>query len=137
MPSVFNRTIPFAAPAAAADPSRLIVPGNLQGQTQHFAVYLDPALGADGKQDAQGVLRSCEADYAKVAGYFGGLAAGPFNVVLFANPGGAFHQTCAATDLFCDARTNPGDGRVPEGAGRLCNGRQLARLEPAELCRPQ
>lgn len=114
MPNVFNRTNPLAGPAAAADPSLLIVPRNLQGQTQHFAVYVDPALGTDGQQDAQGVLRSCEVDYAKVAGYFGGLAAGPFNVVLFANPGGAFHQTCAATDLFCDARTNPADADFSE-----------------------
>ena len=114
MPSVLYRTDLVAPPAVAADPSRLIVPGNLQGKTEHFSVYLDPALGADGTQDAEGVLGKCEGDYATVAGYFGGLAAGPFNVILFANPGGAYHQTCAATDLFCDARTSPADGDYSE-----------------------
>lgn len=113
MPSVFHRTGALA-PAVARDPSGLITPGNLQGRTQHFAVYADPALGGDGKQDAQGMLAACEADYARVSGYFGGLAAGPFNVILFSNPGGAYHTTCAATDLFCDAKTNPAAGDYSE-----------------------
>ena len=72
MPSVLYRTDLVAPPAVAADQSRLIVPGNLQGKTEHFSVYLDPALGADGTQDAEGVLGKCEGDYATVAGYFGG-----------------------------------------------------------------
>ncbi len=114
MPSVFNRTDPIVAAAVAADPSRLIVPANLEGQTQHFAVYVDPSLGGGGRQDARGVLMRCEADYRTIAGYFGGIAAGPFNVILFANPGGAFHQTCAATDLYCDAATDPADGDYSE-----------------------
>ena len=114
MPSVFHRTDAIAAPAAVIDPSQLKVPANLQGQTQHFAVYVDPALGADGQLDAQGVLAGCEADYAQVAGYFGGISAGPFAVILFANPRGAFHMTCAATDLFCDAKTGPADGNFSE-----------------------
>ncbi|HEV2141423.1 MAG TPA: hypothetical protein VGT01_09530, partial [Candidatus Dormibacteraeota bacterium] len=97
MASVFHRTNAVAARAAIHDPSQLIAPGNLQGRTAHFAVYLDPALGADGTLDAQGVLSSCEADYAAVSGYFGGLAAGPFNVVLFSNPNGAYHLSCAGT----------------------------------------
>lgn len=106
MASVFYRT-DFVAAAQVADPSQLISPANLAGKTMHFAVYADPALGSDGQQDAQGVLARCEADYTTVAGYFGGLSAGPFNVVLFANPGGAYHFGCAAADLFCDARTVP------------------------------
>lgn len=114
MASVFHRTNSIAAPAAVKDPSKLKVPGNLQGQTQHFAVYVDPALGTDGKLDAQAVLGKCEADYAKVSGYFGGLPAGPFGVILFSNPNGAFHATCAATDLFCDAKTNPAGGDYSE-----------------------
>jgi hypothetical protein len=97
-----------------ADPSTLKVPANLQGQTAHFAVYADPALGADGKRDAAVVLASCEADYANVAGYFGGLAAGPFAVILFSSPNGAYHNTCAATDLFCDATTGPANGDASE-----------------------
>jgi hypothetical protein len=114
MPSVFNRTGAPAARAVVSDPSTLKVPANLVGQTPHFAVYADPALGPDGKLDAQGVLAGCEADYSKVAGYFGGISAGPFAVILFANPSGAYHMTCAATDLFCDAKTGPADGSFSE-----------------------
>ena len=114
MASVFHRTAASAARAAVADPSTLKVPANLQGQTAHFAVYVDPALGADGKQDAGVVLAKCEADYAKVSGYFGGLAAGPFAVILFSNPNGAYHMTCAATDLFCDATIGPANGDASE-----------------------
>jgi hypothetical protein len=114
MPSVFVRTALSAARAAVADPSTLKVPANLQGETAHFAVYADPALGADGKQDAAVVLAKCEADYAAVSGYFGGLAAGPFAVILFSNPNGAYHMTCAATDLFCNAATGPANGDASE-----------------------
>jgi|SRR5438552_4874366 len=114
MPSVLYRTDLVTPPEVAADPSGLIVPENLQGQTEHFSVYADPALGDDGRQDAQGVLDKCEGDYTTVFSYFGGLAAGPFNVILFSNSGGAYHMTCAATDLFCDARTNPPDGDYSE-----------------------
>src|SRR6266568_4690830 len=101
MTSVLYRTGVTLA-KVTGNPSELITPANLQGRTQHFAVYADPALGADGKLDAQEVVAKCEADYATVSGYFGGLSASPFNVVLFSNPNGAFHATCAATDLFCD-----------------------------------
>ena len=109
MANVFQRTSPPTASVAAhvADPSQLITPGNLQGKTAHFEVYVDPALSADGAQDGQGVLAKCENDYAAVSGYFGGAPAGPFRVVLFADPGGAYHFGCGATDLFCDARTGP------------------------------
>jgi hypothetical protein len=114
MASVFHRTHAIAAPPAVKDPGTLKVPANLQGGTQHFAVYVDPALGADGKQDAQGVLARCETDYATVSGYFGGLSAGPFAVILFSNPNGAYHMTCAATELFCDAATSPANGDFSE-----------------------
>ena len=86
----------------------------MQGETQHFAVYVDPSLGADGKEDSQGVLAKCETDYATVSGYFNGQSAGPFAVILFSNPNGAYHMTCAATDLFCDAATNPANGDFSE-----------------------
>src|SRR5215467_5981372 len=113
MPGVFHRT-GMAVAKAATDPSTLIDEANLAGQTRHFTVYVDPALGPDGSADAQGVLAACEADYAKVSGYFNELAAGPFTVVLFSNPGGAYHDTCAATDLFCDAKTDPAGGDYSE-----------------------
>jgi hypothetical protein len=114
MANVFYRTGFDAVSVQVADPSTLIIPANLQGKTAHFEVYLDPALGADGVQDAQGVLVTGESDYATVSGYFGGFAAGPFRVVLFANSGGAYHFGCEATDLFCDARTAPADGDYSE-----------------------
>jgi hypothetical protein len=114
MASVFHRTGVVSARLTATKPGKLKVPGNLRGQTPHFAVYADPALGPDGKQDANVVLAECEADYARVSGYFGGLAAGPFSVILFSNPNGAYHMTCAATDLFCDAKTGPADGNYSE-----------------------
>ena len=113
MASVFHRT-GMAVAKAATDPSTLIDPANLAGQTRHFTVYVDPALGPDGSADAKVVLDACEADYAKVSGYFNGLTAGPFTVVLFSNPGGAYHDSCAATDLFCDTKTNPADGDYSE-----------------------
>lgn len=113
MPSVFHRT-GMAVAKAATDPSTLIDDANLAGQTRHFTVYVDPALGPDGSADAKTVLEACEADYAKVSGYFNDLSAGPFTVVLFSNPGGAYHDTCAATDLFCDAKTGPADGDYSE-----------------------
>ena len=109
MASVFHRTNFVAAQTGVQDPTRLIVPANLQGRTAHFDVYADPSLGAEGKQDALGVLATCDKDYTAVSGYFGGIAAGPFNVVLFSNPGGAYHLSCAGTDLYCDARISPAD----------------------------
>lgn len=114
MANVFYRTGFTAAAAQVADPSQLITPADLQGKTPHFEVYLDPTLGADGVQDAQVVLAKCESDYATVSGYFAGIAAGPFRVVLFANPGGAYHFGCGATDLFCDTRIAPADGEYSE-----------------------
>ena len=114
MANVFIPTGFDAAAAQVADPARLITPANLQGRTAHFEVYVDPALGADGVQDARGVVAKCESDYATVSGYFGGIGAGPFRVVLFANPGGAYHFGCGATDIFCDARTAPADSNFSE-----------------------
>ncbi len=109
MANVFSPTGFDAVTAQVADPSQLITPANLQGKTAHFEVYSDPTLGADGVQDAQGVLATCESDYAAVSGYFAESAPIQFRVVLFANPGGAYHFGCGATDLFCDARTGPAD----------------------------
>src|SRR5260370_4048402 len=114
MTSVFHRTGVTAVAKAIADPGQLIAPANLQGRTQHFAVYADPALGADGQLDANEVLAKCDAGYAAVSGHFGALSAGPFNVVLFSNPNGAFHATCAATVHFCDAAAGPANGDYSE-----------------------
>jgi len=64
--------------------------------------------------------RSASSDYATAAGYFGGIAAGRFRVVLFANPGGAYHFGCDATDLFCDARTVPAADSPCQSLGSTC-----------------
>jgi hypothetical protein len=114
MASVLHRTGVTPTRLSATQPGHLKVPGNLRGQTQHFAVYVDPARGHSGLLDADTVLAECEADYARVSGYFGGVSAGPFSVILFSNPNGAYHMTCAATDLFCDAKTNPAEGNYSE-----------------------
>ncbi len=95
-------------------PPQLKDPRNLRGKTEHFDVYVDPALGAGGQQVADTVLAKCEADYATIATYFGGIAAGPFSVILFSNPAGAYHTGCAATDFYCDTRTDPVDGDFSE-----------------------
>jgi hypothetical protein len=109
MANVFIPTGLDAVSAQATDASTLITPANLMGTTTHFEVYANPSLGVDGVHDAQGVLAKCEMDYATVSGYFGESASIQFRVVLFANPGGAYHLGCAATDLFCDAKTGPAD----------------------------
>ena len=114
MANVLNRTDLVEASRVVQDPARLKVPSNLRGRTSNFAVYVDPLLGTDGKRDADDVLARCEADYATVSSYFNGLSAGPFRVVLFSNPNGAYHLTCSATNLFCDARVNPADGNYAE-----------------------
>jgi hypothetical protein len=95
-------------------PIRLRRPENLRGRTRHFAVYVDPALGPDGVEDADVVLAKCEADYKQISKWFGGLEAGPFNVVLFHYPSGAYHNDCDGTDLFCDAQIKPAKGTYSE-----------------------
>jgi hypothetical protein len=123
MASVLHRVGPSAS-LTKRQPVRLKVPANLRGRTRHFAVYVDPGLGRDGQKDADVVLATCEADYARISTYFGGLSAGPFNVIFIANPNGAYHNTCAARDLFCDAPTNPANGSYSE----LLNGMEFVEV---------
>jgi len=77
----------------------------LQGSTTHFKVYYANSLGATGAALANGVLAKCEADFAKLQGFFGGLTPGglPFNVHIQPGSNGASHAGCSATDLYCDA----------------------------------
>jgi hypothetical protein len=99
-----------AAPQAGFD-----YPATLQGSTAHFNVYYDPSLGSDGVTIANGVLATCEADYQTLSGYFAGITPPglPFNIVVapLSSPpngtGGAYHDTCAAVTLYCDAKTTP------------------------------
>lgn len=85
------------------DPINLKRRANLQGETEHFKIYAQPSLGASGEHHAQIIRARCEADYAKVQRWFGGIEAGPFSVILFWYPDGAYHNACASTNLFCDS----------------------------------
>ena len=98
--------IPEAAPTADAA-TGFDYPAVLRGSTPHFNVYYDPSLGSDGATIADGVLVSCENEYAKLQTYFTGVAPASFNIILAAGIGGAYHYGCGATDLYCDAQTGP------------------------------
>ena len=84
-------------------------PATLRGSTAHFKVYYDPALGANGPTIADAVLASCESEYNRLQGYFGGLTPPglPFNIIVAPGVGGAYHYSCSATDLYCDGDTSP------------------------------
>jgi hypothetical protein len=92
------------AAAAAAAPGQNFVQ---QGTTDHFVVFYDDSLGADGPTLADAVLASCERDYAQLQTWFGNIAINnlPFNVFIQPGTSGASHATCADTSLFCDAFT--------------------------------
>jgi hypothetical protein len=76
----------------------------LQGTTENFEVYFQTALGIAGKQLAQGVLGTCEAEYADLQQIFGISATGlPFKIRIDDGTFGAFHSTCADTEIHCAA----------------------------------
>jgi hypothetical protein len=86
-----------------------------EGNTAHFVVHYDPALGPNGKSCADGVLASCESDYAQISTWFGGIDSPtlPVNIVIAAldpsrqGAGGAYHYGCSAVDLYCDLKDVP------------------------------
>jgi hypothetical protein len=98
--------IPEAAPVAVAT-TGFDYPTVLRGSTPHFNVYYDPSLGVDGATIADGVLASCEGEYAQLESYFTGVSPASFNIILAAGIGGAYHYGCGATDLYVDAQTGP------------------------------
>jgi len=69
------------------------------GRTANFVVYSDGTSSGDASATA--MLNSAEADYAAVRQWFDGLMPPnlPFNVYVDANAGGAYHITCAGTDI--------------------------------------
>src|SRR6202011_945909 len=69
------------------------------GQTQNFIVFSDGTATGDGA--AQAMLDNAEADYAATQVWFGGLTPPglPFYVYADPNAGGAYHMTCAGTDV--------------------------------------
>lgn len=81
-------------------------PATLRGNTAHFTVYYNPSLGANGPIIADAVLASCENEYSYLQTQFGGISAGPFNIIITPGIGGAYHWGCSATDLYCDADTS-------------------------------
>jgi hypothetical protein len=77
-----------------------------QGQTGHFVVSYANSL-SQGATLADSVLQTCEADYARLEGWFGNIAIGslPFDVRIQPGNQGASHASCLATALTCDAFT--------------------------------
>jgi len=69
------------------------------GQTTNFIVFSDGTANGDGA--AQAMLTSAEADFEATQKWFGGLTPPnlPFYVYADPNAGGAYHMTCAGTDV--------------------------------------
>ncbi len=96
-----DRQIPADAPRIAADGG----PYTLRGSTANFNVHYENALGDVGATLADGVLASCEAEYAQLQAWFGGLTPPglPFEIYVVTGDFGAYHATCAATEFHCAA----------------------------------
>jgi hypothetical protein len=69
------------------------------GQTANFIIYSDGTPSGDAA--AQAMLNSCEADFSASQAWFGGLTPPglPMNVYADPNAGGAYHFSCAGTDI--------------------------------------
>ena len=80
-------------------------PYTKRGSTPHFDVFYENVLGAHGATLADNVLASCEADFFRLQGYFGGITppSMPFRIMIVTGVGGAYHANCAATELHCGA----------------------------------
>lgn len=124
------------------------------GQTEHFVVFSDGTPAGDAT--AQAVLQAAEPDFAAVQAWFGGLqlppgqdgddqttvrTALPIQVGMDAQAGGAYHYSCAGTDLFIAPVPSIGGGLVvaevveifqaAQGRGWDCghtNGEGLSRV---------
>jgi hypothetical protein len=75
------------------------------GATEHFVVRYEEHLGKKGEALASGVLEMCEADFMTVKGWFGGIVPNrlPFRCFVAHGQFGAFHATCADTELHLAA----------------------------------
>jgi hypothetical protein len=93
--------IPATAPRLARDGG----PYTQRGTTANFNVFFENALGANGPFLADAVLANCEQDLAALQNVFGNIAIPnlPFNVYVVTGDFGAYHATCAATELHCAA----------------------------------
>jgi hypothetical protein len=77
------------------------------GYTAHFQIYLARSLLGIGVPLAEAVAEGCEADYERLRHYFGGLTPDglPFTVYITPGTGGAYHNGCDGTGLYCESST--------------------------------
>jgi hypothetical protein len=95
-----DKQISAAAPRLARDGGPYV----LRGQTPNFTVFYEDALGDAGAALADGVLGSCESEYAQLQGWFGVPAPSlPFSVYVVTGDFGAYHASCDATEMHCAA----------------------------------
>jgi hypothetical protein len=139
--------IPAALPRLARDGG----PYTQRGTTANFIVYFENALAA-GAALADAVLATCEGDLAALQALFGGpqLPGLPFKVYVVAGDFGAYHATCAATEMHCAAFDGTNQDLVrmlvvaeadevfmdAQGVGWNCgysNGEALSRVLATEL----
>ena len=94
-------------PGESAPPAGPVAlgPYTQRGTTANFNVHYDNSLGANGQNLADAVLVRCELDYTQLQAWFGGATPGalPFNVYIDPGTFGAYHASCAATDLHLSA----------------------------------
>lgn len=86
------------------------LPGELlSGHTEHFAIFSDGTPVGDAA--AQAMLASAEPDYAAIAAWFGNIVPPGLPIQVYADPeaGGAFHFSCAGTDVH----VSPDPARAP------------------------
>jgi hypothetical protein len=71
----------------------------LAGHTDHFAIFSDGT--PDGDAAAAAMLQAAEADYAAVAGWFRDIVPPGLPMQVYVDPdaGGAYHFSCAGTDI--------------------------------------
>jgi hypothetical protein len=140
--------IPSSAPRLARDGG----PYTSRGTTPNFSVYFENALGQNGPALADAVLANCERDYASLQTFFGGITPPglPFNVYVVTGDFGAYHASCAATELHCAAFDGTNQDLVcmllvaeadevfmdAQGVGWNCgysNGEALSRILATEI----
>jgi hypothetical protein len=123
---VFQRATPSGRKVGAdehtlAQSRQLLTSETIVGQTPHFVVHTDGT--AEGDMAAQGVLAACEANFAAVQVWFGGIdlpggqdgddhttaRAGqpvqpvqPIHVLMDPNAGGAYHFSSAGANLYIE-----------------------------------
>ena len=103
--------LPRTSDVAAARGDAKLAGDVSRGSTAHFNVFYDSTLGAAGQAAADAILATCEADYSRLQGIFGGITPAnlPFNVHLTTGGNGASHATCASTTITVGANSAPGN----------------------------